>query len=912
MGQLTNLYVSESYQGLLKMTNSTTGVTGTLQTVQTGDGTNTPLQISQTQVNISGSLTVNGAPVTNVNTGSFVTTSSFNAYTSSMDTRVDGIEAKTGSYATTGSNTFIGAQTIQGNVTFPSNSFVSTDNVSGSLYLSSLNQGTLYLNADGGEGDVIVGYSAWQNSLKVKGGTTEITGSLGVTNIKGTGSLYLQPNQTDPRYLEVYNTSPTDTHITASGGQIFLGDDQTYVKVDNYGSVERIDIVAGNELVVSSSVINVSGSLHQSGTFYPDVIDWVSSSIVQSTGSYILTTNASGVTQYDSYANVAIALGQFSSSGTSGTSGTDGSSGTSGQDGSSGTSGTSGGTGSSGTSGTSGGTGSSGTSGTSGSNGSSGTSGASPFSLTGSIYNATTDLGVTGSVFVDGNLYNLSLNTTVQPSTYLTSSQAGQVNIIKGWSENPNAGGAGASQANYTGSLRITGSNNTVSLPQLRATGQGGGADQQGYISGSDNTIASNGSGIYLNTGSLLFPKTTNNYVGATSFISMNFTTSSLSGGHPIIQNNTLYAGGLTINSNSGSVQAVAGNLLNGGSITSTQNFVTNTRPSISTNIAGGLVTLNHISSSISYTTNINNAPVTINNAVSSSITNNNVSFGNNTFLGGQGGTGPSFFISGSQSSNLTRNFNSNLIGGNNIVVSSSFVSSSNSNLNSTLIYGNNLAVSASHTTGTLGGSAFFGRFNMTGSNLEDTQQVVFAVGTGTNAGLRKTGFLIDSGSTTRISGSLSVQGTESITGSLVVSGSLNAVIVSGSMDIRHYIAGQPALILNAQALGQPGLDVKGTTSMTGSLDISGSLRVTGNIQFASGSDTTMGTFVLNGANPGTATVSNSLVTANSLIFLTKQTNTNSGNGTVSVTSKGTGTFNVTSDHNGDADTVAYLIINPA
>ena len=425
MGQLTNQYVSQSYQGLLKMTDSTTGVTATLQTVQTGDGTDTPLQISKTEVNISGSLTVNGSPVS-FNTGSLVTTASFNAYTSSNDSKVNSLIAATGSYATTssltslsqsiavtdlgqnnviaglattssvdaltgsinslnaatssfvtetesgsflitgsangntltftkgngatfnlqvdtgsnsnrnglittgsvggsqsitgsltttGSNTFIGAQIIEGNVTFPSNSFVSTDNVSGSLYLSSLNQGTLYLNADGGEGDVIVGYSAWQNNLKVKGGTTEITGSLGVTNIKGTGSLYLQPNQTDARYLEVYNTSPTDTHITASGGQIFLGDDQTYVKVDNYGSVERIDVVAGNELVVSSSIVNLTGSLHQSGTFYPDVIDWIDSSIVQSTGSYILTTNISGVTEYDSYQNVASALQPYLSTG---------------------------------------------------------------------------------------------------------------------------------------------------------------------------------------------------------------------------------------------------------------------------------------------------------------------------------------------------------------------------------------------------------------------------------------------------------------------------------------------------------------------------------------------------------------------------------------------------------------------
>jgi hypothetical protein len=63
MGQLNNLFVSSSYQGLLKMTNSANGLTSTLQTVQTGDGDNSPLQMSFTQVNISGSFTVNGASI---------------------------------------------------------------------------------------------------------------------------------------------------------------------------------------------------------------------------------------------------------------------------------------------------------------------------------------------------------------------------------------------------------------------------------------------------------------------------------------------------------------------------------------------------------------------------------------------------------------------------------------------------------------------------------------------------------------------------------------------------------------------------------------------------------------------------------------------------------------------------------
>jgi hypothetical protein len=92
---------------------------------------------------------------------------------------------------------------------------------------------------------------------------------------------------------------------------------------------------------------------------------------------------------------------------------------------------------------------------------------------------------------------------------------------------------------------------------------------------------------------------------------------------------------------------------------------------------------------------------------------------------------------------------------------------------------------------------------------------------------------------------------------------------------------------------------------------ISGSLSAIGDVKFASGSNKTMGTVALDGGNPGTITVSNSLVTTGSMIFLTKQTLVHP-NGYVAVSSKGSGTFTITSNHNGDTDTVAYQIINPA
>ena len=368
MGALNNQYVSSSYQGLLKMTNSTTGVTGTLQTVQTGDGTNTPLQISQTEVNISGSLTVNGSPIS-IDTGSFATTGSnvfvgkqtitgsngrliydgttdatpnntlaeihtdndspwlerfyndsfsdtnsvmsyfgwndgrfvfHNDSTQSIAISVDGYyndNLVVGNTNTTSNNDFIvsgalyvstsidtpiiqsttnlsvwgeggyvnvtGSIKTTGPIIWDSNAFNYSNVPSGALYFSTLSGGTLHLNDDGGEGDVFIGWGPNKTHIK---GDTDITGSLGVTNIKGTGSLLLQPNQSDARYLEIYNTSPTDTHITASGGQIYIGDDKTYVKVDNYGSVKRIDIVADNNIVVSGSM-NVTGSIDITGDY---------------------------------------------------------------------------------------------------------------------------------------------------------------------------------------------------------------------------------------------------------------------------------------------------------------------------------------------------------------------------------------------------------------------------------------------------------------------------------------------------------------------------------------------------------------------------------------------------------------------------------------------------------------------
>lgn len=87
---------------------------------------------------VSGSLVdpntlyvVSGSTITTINTGSFVTTASFNDYTSSNDTKwstlsnvTSSLIAATGSYATIGSNVFVGNQTITGSLILSSSATV--------------------------------------------------------------------------------------------------------------------------------------------------------------------------------------------------------------------------------------------------------------------------------------------------------------------------------------------------------------------------------------------------------------------------------------------------------------------------------------------------------------------------------------------------------------------------------------------------------------------------------------------------------------------------------------------------------------------------------------------------------------------------------------------------------------------
>ena len=64
MATLTGKTIANTYKDLLQVSNNNGGVDGTLRTVSDGEGTNSPLQLSNSAVNINGTFQLNGATLT--------------------------------------------------------------------------------------------------------------------------------------------------------------------------------------------------------------------------------------------------------------------------------------------------------------------------------------------------------------------------------------------------------------------------------------------------------------------------------------------------------------------------------------------------------------------------------------------------------------------------------------------------------------------------------------------------------------------------------------------------------------------------------------------------------------------------------------------------------------------------------
>ena len=157
--------------------------------------------------------------------------------------------------------------------------------VSGTAYIDTLNLGSITLNSLSLPGDLTVsGTTTLSGSVLVEdltekrlvvagvdglltdysgltfdNGNLNLSGALEVTNIQGTGSLYLKADKNDSRHFEIYNTSTVDTHIKSNGGMSFFGDDTNFLKIDD--SLQTATIVGVNGVIISSS-LQVTGSIY--------------------------------------------------------------------------------------------------------------------------------------------------------------------------------------------------------------------------------------------------------------------------------------------------------------------------------------------------------------------------------------------------------------------------------------------------------------------------------------------------------------------------------------------------------------------------------------------------------------------------------------------------------------------------
>jgi hypothetical protein len=187
------------------------------------------------------------------------------------------LNSQTESFATTGSNTFIGNQIIVGNVTFPSGSFISTTDESGSLSFSALNGGTLYLNSDGGEGDVLVGYDGWDGKLKVRG-EIEITGSLEQgSGVIASGS-YSHAEGNITQAIGDYSHAEGDN--TQAIGEYSHAEGQEAISVGNYSHAEGYDTRAIGDRS------HAEGTGTKTGTQNAYYAESVVSGVVTLSGSY--------------------------------------------------------------------------------------------------------------------------------------------------------------------------------------------------------------------------------------------------------------------------------------------------------------------------------------------------------------------------------------------------------------------------------------------------------------------------------------------------------------------------------------------------------------------------------------------------------------------------------------------------
>jgi hypothetical protein len=207
-------------------------------------------------ISVTGSLNLNGVGV--------VTTTSLNAFTASSDTKVDALIAKTGSYATTGSNTFTAAQIVQGTLTAQT---LVVQTVTSSVLFTT---GSNIIGSSLSNVQQITGSVGITGSLSVNG-TTTVNSSVTATSIISSGSAsdrlimtrtgvgtYHLSISGDDRF-SIYDPSADAERISiTSTGNLGIGTTNPATKLEVAGSVRAyVNSATTTELFAENSTVKV-------------------------------------------------------------------------------------------------------------------------------------------------------------------------------------------------------------------------------------------------------------------------------------------------------------------------------------------------------------------------------------------------------------------------------------------------------------------------------------------------------------------------------------------------------------------------------------------------------------------------------------------------------------------------------
>jgi hypothetical protein len=264
-------------------------------------------QASQTQLSssISGTISALSSSLTEtiINTVSSSLSSSLSTITTDLELSVVSSSISASQLLISSSISASIASTLSGSVASIGSlsSSVATSFVSQSVRITSL--------------ELFTGSYATTGSNTFKGEQI-ISSSLIVTNeIKGTGSIFLQPDVNDARKVEIYNTGASDVHIKGTTGLTFLGDDTNYVAIND--SAQTITITGSNGVYVGG-ISETVGAFSQSvdSRFSASVasLNTLSSSISQSIVEIVSASLSSSLSVISTDIEVAIVSASLSSS----------------------------------------------------------------------------------------------------------------------------------------------------------------------------------------------------------------------------------------------------------------------------------------------------------------------------------------------------------------------------------------------------------------------------------------------------------------------------------------------------------------------------------------------------------------------------------------------------------------------